>query len=192
MMPGIRVLSAAAVVSFSLASAPVEAQSPAPPCPWPGPAQFLTERPSAPDSVLFTVGGEPGKLCYSRPVARGRRVFGNLVEFGKVWRTGANEPTMLFLPVATRVAGVQLPAGRYIIMTIPDAERWAVLFNTSVARTPVEMFNALTEVARAHVPAEATATHVEQLTFRAERDTAGPYLVLEWERTRVRVLLGDR
>lgn len=191
MMTGIRVLCAIAVVSHGLASAPADAQGPAPPCPWPGPAQFLADRPSAPDSVLFTVGGEPGKLCYSRPAARGRRVFGNLVEFGKLWRTGANEPTMLFLPVTTRVAGVQLPAGRYIVMTVPGAERWTVLFNTSEARTPVEMFNALTEVARAHVPAEATAAHVEQLTFRAERDTAGPSLILEWERTRVRLPIED-
>ena len=180
-----------AIAVSALASWPAAAQAPAPPCPWPGPAQLLTDRPSAPDSVLFTVGGQPGKLCYSRPAARGRRVFGNLVELGKPWRTGANEPTMLFLPVATRVAGVQLPAGRYIVMTVPDIDRWTVLFNTSAARTPAEMFGALTEVARAHIPSDTATTHIELLTFRTARDTAGSYLVLEWERTRLKIPMED-
>lgn len=175
------------VVVACVALIPVrtDAQPVAPPWPGPGPSQFLADRASPPDSVLFTVGGAPGKLCYSRPAARGRRVFGGLVEFGKRWRTGANELTVLFLPVAASVAGLQVPAGRYTLMTVPDAADWTVLLSTSDAPTP--MFDALTEVGRAAVPVDSTAGPVEQRTFRAERDAAAVTLILEWERTRVRV-----
>ena len=175
------------IVMACVALIPVrtDAQPVAPPCPWPGPPQFLADRASPPDSVLFTVGGAPGKLCYSRPAARGRRVFGGLVEFGKRWRTGANEPTVLFLPVAASVAGLHVPAGRYILMTVPDAAGWTLLLSTSDAAAP--MFDALTEVGRAAVPVDSTSVPVEQLTFRTERDTATLTLILEWERTRVRV-----
>jgi hypothetical protein len=119
-------------------------------------------------------------------------VFDSLVEFGKRWRTGANEPTMLFLTSAASVAGVLLQPGSYVIMTIPGPERWTVLINTATAPTPAEMFNALVEVGRAEVPAESQDTPVEQFTIRAEPDASGAILILEWERTRVRIPIRTR
>ena len=156
-------------------------------CPWPGPAAFLQDRPSPPDSVLIPLGSATAVLCYSKPSARGRRVFGGLVEYGKVWRTGANEPTILHLPIHAVVAGVPLPAGRYILLSIPRTDGWTLLFNTTSVTDPAKMFSALTEVGRAELIPEATTSFVEQLRIRPETAEGVSHLVLEWENTRLRI-----
>lgn len=182
-----RLVIGACVTTWALLSAPPARAQSAAACPWPGPAQFLADRPSPPDSVLFTVGGAQGKVCYSRPAARGRRIFGEVVEYGKRWRTGANEPTMLFLPVPAQVAGIPVAAGRYVLMTVPGAERWTIVLSTSDAIAPMEMFNALTDVGRAEVTVEPAEAPVERFTIRALPDSAGINLLLEWQQTRVRI-----
>lgn len=156
-------------------------------CPWPGPAAFLQDRPSPPDSVLIPLGSATAVLCYSKPSARGRRVFGGLVEYGKVWRTGANEPTILHLPIPSVVAGVPLADGRYILLSIPREDRWTLLFSTTSVTDPAKMFSALTEVGRADLVPEATASFEEQLRIRPETAADGSQVILEWENTRLRI-----
>lgn len=182
----LRPLILAAVVA-GLAASSLAAQATPAACPWPGPVQFLSDRPSPPDSVLLSVGTATLKVCYSRPSARGRPVFGELVEYGKRWRTGANEPTMLYVPVAAEIAGIGVPAGAYVLMTIPGPDRWTISLHTSSAPTPAEMFNALVDVGRGEVPTESLSAPVEQFTMRGTADAGGAHLVLEWERIRVRI-----
>lgn len=156
-------------------------------CPWPGPASFLRDRPSPPDSAIIPLGTATAVLCYSQPSARGRRVFGGMVEYGKVWRTGANEPTMLFLPTRAVVAGVPLAPGRYILLSVPNPDRWTLIISTTNVTEPARMFAALTEVARAELIPDATTAFVEQLRIRSEPADSGSRLVLEWENTRLRI-----
>lgn len=156
-------------------------------CPWPGPAAYLLDRPSPPDSVIIPIGTATAVLCYSRPSARGRRVFGGIVEYGKVWRTGANEPTLLYLPTRAVVAGLPLPAGRYILLSVPNPNQWGLIINTTTATEPAMMFAALAEVGRAELIPEVTAAFVEQLRIRSEPAASGSTLVLEWENTRLRI-----
>lgn len=177
----------AALVSLLLpgAFAPAHAQNLA--CPWPGPPELLTDRPSPPDSTLFSIGSRTVKVCYSRPSARERQVYGELVPYGRTWRTGANEPTMLNLPVPAEVAGVRLEAGTYLMLTIPQSSGdWTILFNTSDA-PPDEMFDNMTEVARGTAPVEPLDDHVEMFTIRGTDAATAAALLLEWERLRVRV-----
>src|SRR5687768_6929301 len=68
-------------------------------------------RVSPDDSLSFTVGGKEALLCYGRPLARGRLIFGGLVPYDALWRTGANEPTLLHLPFRAQIAGVAVPKG---------------------------------------------------------------------------------
>jgi len=159
-------------------------------CLWPGPPQFLMERASPPDSVMMTMGSGTVKVCYSRPSARGRTVFGELVPWGRVWRTGANEPTILHLPAAAEVAGVDLEGGSYLILTIPDEEEWTVLFNTADGGTPMEMFERMTEVARGRAPAERLEAHVETFTMIGTGNGTTAEILLEWEHLRVRIPIG--
>jgi hypothetical protein len=154
--------------------------------------QPLESRRSPLDSLTFGVGGHPVKLCYSRPAARDRAVFGGLVPYGTVWRTGANEPTMIHTTGAINIAGIAVEPGTYSIYTIPGESRWEVIVNRAVSqwgheRNYTEDVQAQ-EVGRGVVPSEHVEHHTEQLTFEASQDAAGDtMLVLRWERTAVTI-----
>jgi hypothetical protein len=145
------------------------------------------------DSLTLTVGGKPAKLCYGRPSARGRTMIGGKnVPYGKLWRTGANEPTVIFTPVATEIAGVKVPAGKYSIYSVPGEQEWEIIVNRSTSQWGHE--NAYTpevkaqEVGRGKVPAEKATTPVETFTIRADPASGETrHLVLAWEKTRVAV-----
>ena len=72
------------------------------------------------DSVSFTIAKQPVKVCYGRPSSRGRVMLGGKdVPYGKLWRTGANEPTIFFTPIPLKLAGLQVPPGVYSLYTVP-------------------------------------------------------------------------
>lgn len=177
-------ITAGFIVSFAQ---PLTAQPTTPACEARGSRDSLASRPSPLDSMTMTVDGGEIKVCYSRPSARGRVIFGQLVEYGEPWRTGANEPTMLFVPDTMEVAGVRLGPGRVILRTIPEREQWTLLFHTTTEKDPQRMAQALEEVGRATVPARTITTPVEQFTIRPDSADGGAALVLEWERTQVAV-----
>ncbi len=154
------------------------------------------------DSVTFRVAGQEVKICYGRPSARGRTMLGNpgvdgagiqmgVVPFGKIWRTGANEPTLLRTPIALSIAGVSVPAGTYSIYTVPDEAEWEIIVNRSYSQwgqegTYTDEVRAQ-EVGRGKASSERTQSHVETFTIRAEDSSDGTvHLILEWERIRVR------
>ena len=144
------------------------------------------------DSTMVALGGAQAKVCYGRPSAKGRTVFGGLVPYDTLWRTGANEPTIVHLPVAASIAGIQVQPGSYSLYTVPGRERWTVVVNRSTAQWGHERaYSAQVraqEAGRAQVRAERTAAPVETFTIRAEpRGRRAAELVLEWENTRVRV-----
>lgn len=153
----------------------------------------LATRKSPLDSLSFKVGSAEVKLCYGRPSAAGRKMIGGTnVPYGKLWRTGANEPTMIHTTGPIVIAGVAVPAGSYSIYTIPDPKQWHVIVNKSITQWGHE--NSYTDAVKAQevghgmADASSTTTPVEQLTFRQEPGTGGGVnLVLEWETTRVTI-----
>ena len=163
----------------------------------------LEGRASPLDSVTFRVAGQEVKICYGRPSARGRTMLGSpgvegagsqmgVVPFGKIWRTGANEPTLLRTPIALLIAGVRVPAGTYSIYTVPDEAEWEIVVNRSYSQWGQEGFYTdevrAQEVGRGKVSSERTDSHVETFAIRAEDLSDGNvHVILEWERTRVRV-----
>ncbi len=163
------------------------AQEPAASCKVRGSFEWLSQRASPLDSAIVVIDGNVAKVCYSRPSARGRTVFGGLVPYGKAWRTGANEPTVLHLPFRAEVAGVQLDAGRYMLFTVPQPEQWVIAIFISDATDPVEMFRTMRSVGEGMVVAESLETHVETFTMRGTTGAAVADLILEWERVRVRI-----
>jgi hypothetical protein len=159
--------------------------------PQPG-SEALTERASPYDSVRINIGGAIAQVCYSRPSAKGRAVFGALVPYNRLWRTGANEPTILHLPFAAEIAGIRVEPGSYSIYTVPTDTAWTVIVNRSVSQWGHESQYKpdiqAQEVGRGQVPSQHLDDHVELFTMRTEAAGAtGADLVLEWERTRVRV-----
>jgi hypothetical protein len=145
------------------------------------------------DSLTFTIAQHPMKVCYGRPSSRGRVMIGGKdVPFGKLWRTGANEPTIFFTPVAVTVAGIKVAPGKYSLYTVPAAKEWQVIVNRSTSQWGEESNYTdkvkAQEVGRATVASEQLGTPVETFTIRSEpAGGKGAELVLEWERTRIRI-----
>jgi hypothetical protein len=143
------------------------------------------------DSVSFVVGGAPVKICYGRPSARERVIFGGLLPYDELWRTGANEPTMLHTSVPLSIAGIEVAPGSYSLYTVPGEEEWQVVVNASTSQWGHERYYtgevAAGEIGRATVESTATEELVETFTIRAEPLGDGAVVVLEWENTRVRV-----
>ena len=138
--------------------------TPAPQVPVPG-------RASPYDSVAVPIGADTALLCYGRPSMKGRTIFGGLIPFGQLWRTGANEPTLLHRPVAATIAGMPVEAGSYSIYTMPGEKEWTIIVNRSTSQWGIESQYtpeiAAQEVGRATVPAAPTSAPVEQFTIRA-------------------------
>jgi DUF2911 family protein len=145
------------------------------------------------DSISFTVSKQPVKLCYGRPSSRGRvMVGGKNVPYGKLWRTGANEPTIFFAPIPLSVAGLQVPPGVYSLYTVPGPKEWEIIVNRSISQWGEESQYTdeikAQELGRAKLKSETLAAPVETFTIRAEPvGSDAQALVLEWEKTRVRI-----
>ena len=153
----------------------------------------LKGRKSPLDSLTFSIARQPVKVCYGRPSSRGRTMLGGKdIPFGKLWRTGANEPTIFYAPIPLRVAGLDVPPGVYALYTVPGPREWEIIVNRSTAQwgkedTYTDEIKAQ-ELGRAKVKSEALTTPVETFTIKAEPagDKAAS-LLLDWEKTRVRI-----
>jgi len=155
-----------------------------------GPADKLAERPSPLDSIAVQVGGGSMKLCYSRPSARGRKVMGGLVPFDQPWRLGANEATSIHVPFPAEIAGVRVEPGPYTLYVIPGASSWQIVVNRAVQRwgVPIDAEVRARDVGAGRVTPEPLGAPVETLTLKfAPAAGNATELVLEWEKTRVRI-----
>ncbi len=154
----------------------------------------LEGRASPYDSLVVDLGGARAKICYGRPSLRGRDMLGSMrVPYDTLWRTGANEPTTLHIPVEAEIAGIHVVPGSYSLYTVPRpaGEPWTLIVNASTSQWGHE--GAYTprvraqEVGRAEVPSGATDAPIEQLTLRVEPVTDdATAVILEWEDTRIR------
>jgi hypothetical protein len=150
-------------------------------------AQLKTPQASPKATVFQTVGLTDIEIVYSRPAARGRAVFGNLVPFGKVWRTGANENTTISFSEDVVIDGKTLPKGKYALFTIPKIESWEVIFYSDIKNwgTP-ETWNEANVVLRTTVKEEALSKAVESFTIGISNlDANYAYLDMAWENSSV-------
>src|SRR5205809_6731358 len=86
-----------------------------------------TPLPSPPQTIKQDFGISSIELSYSRPGVKGRNVFGDLVPFGKVWRTGANNATTISFGDDVMIGATKIPAGKYGLLTIPDKDKWTLI-----------------------------------------------------------------
>jgi hypothetical protein len=135
------------------------------------------------------------KICYGRPSLAGRTMIGgDAVPYGRLWRTGANEPTTLHLDTVARFGDLTLLAGSYSIYTVPGPSYWEVVVNSSTRQWGLESEYtdevARQEVGRIRAAVEPLESPVEQFTIRAVGAGALGYdLIFEWQTTRIRVPL---
>ena len=152
----------------------------------------LEGRKSPLDSLTFQVASQSVKVCYGRPSSRGRIMLGGKdVPYGRLWRTRANEPTIFYAPIALKVAGIAVPPGTYSLYTVPGRTAWGIIVNRSISEWGKEGQYTdkvkAQDLGRAKVKSEPVSSPIETFTIRAEPDGKNANLVLEWEKTRVKI-----
>lgn len=135
-----------------------------------------SKRPSPP----ATVTGSNFTIEYSRPSLKGRKAFGELEPYGKVWRTGANEATTFEAKKDLKINGQALPAGTYALFTIPGEQEWTIIFNKTAKQWGAYKYDEKQDALRVKVKPTKTAAPVEQFTIAA--DKAGT-VTLAWDNT---------
>jgi hypothetical protein len=159
----------------------------------PSPRMPVADRASPYDSTTFQVGATAAKICYGRPASAGRTMIGGAsVPYDRLWRTGANEPTIIHLSGPATIAGVGVDAGSYSLYTIPTTGDWTIIVNRATEQWGHESSYTAEieaqEVGRGTAPSRALDDHIERFTIRPEpRGNGALDLILEWERTRVTV-----
>lgn len=136
------------------------------------------------DSVRATIQGAEIDIQYGRPSMRGRKIFGKLVPYDQVWRTGANEATHLRTSADLRVGDTQVPAGHYTLYTIPRKDEWTLVINRQTGQWGTE-YHADRDFARLPLNVERLESAVDTFTMKVERgDEHDGVLSLEWANTR--------
>ena len=150
-------------------------------------AQQLKVPASSPVSTLKqSVALSEVSIEYSRPSVKGRVVFGDLVPFGKVWRTGANASTKITFGEDVKLEGNPVPAGTYALYTIPDKDEWTIILNKNLTLWGSDGYKQEEDYLRFKVKSSALSSKVESLTFNiTDLAPTSANIVLEWENTRV-------
>lgn len=137
------------------------------------------KKPASPkETITGTIDGTNVSITYCRPSARGRKIMGDLVPFGQVWRTGANEATTITFDKAVTVEGKTLAAGTYSLFTIPGETEWTVIFNKDTKQWGAYNYKQSDDVLRVTVkPGKADFT--ETFTISTDKDGVS----IQWENT---------
>ncbi|WP_109097668.1 DUF2911 domain-containing protein [Aquimarina sp. AU58] len=151
-----------------------------------------TKKHSPEEIVTHTAKDATFTVFYNRPYKKGREIFGNLVPFNEVWRTGANEATTFTTDKDLLVDGTVLKAGTYTLWTIPNPESWKVIFNNKEYDWGVHMDgtakrDATYDVLTVEVPVQPLLNIVEQFSIYFENANDFTILYLAWDRTAIAV-----
>ena len=148
-------------------------------------AQLATPLPSPNASVTQTIGITKAEVVYSRPSVKGRVIWGELVPWDQVWRTGANAVTKISFDTDVTVEGQKLPAGAYGLFTMPGKSEWTVIFNKQSAGSPYD-YAADKDALRVKVKPAPLAEAKELFTISFPAVSAnGATLQLAWEKVKV-------
>lgn len=125
------------------------------------------------------------KITYSQPQKRGREIFGKLVPYDEVWRTGANEATEITAIKNIQINGTLLKAGTYSIFTIPQKDKWTIIINSEVGLWGAYNYNSKLDVMRFDVPVTPIDEIYESFTMHFDHRNEVADLLLYWDKTKV-------
>jgi hypothetical protein len=150
--------------------------------------QDKSKRPSLPATAKCELaGGKSVTIDYSSPRRKGRKVYGDLVPFGQVWRAGANEATTFVTSSDVVVGGKTVPAGSYTIFTIPAADKWTLIINKKTGEWGIPYKYERDELARVDMNVSQLPAPVENFTIAYDKSGGGCILQMDWETTRASV-----
>jgi len=121
-------------------------------------------RPSPPAQATATVNGKTITIDYSQPSVKGRKIWGELVPYGQVWRAGANETTAFTLSADALIEGKKLPAGKYAFFIIPNENEATVIFNKTI-KWGAFTYKQEEDVLRVNAPIKKSKAFAEKLTY---------------------------
>jgi hypothetical protein len=133
--------------------------------------------------VTATLAGKKITVSYGRPSMKGRTIFGGLVPWGEVWRTGADEATTFSTEADVVIGGLKVPKGEYALFTIPTEKQWTLVLNKTAKQWGAFSYDAAQDLGRAPMTVASAAKPVEQFTI--EMVPAGKRLTLKlsWDKT---------
>jgi hypothetical protein len=142
------------------------------------------KRASPHETVSTTLDGGKVTITYGRPYAKGRKIMGGLVPYGKVWRTGADEATKLTTDVALMIGDVRVPAGSYSLFTIPEPSKWTLVINKTADQFGAFDYDQKMDFGRTAMKVSPTAAPVEQFTIKfSPKGGSAAALEMVWENT---------
>lgn len=149
------------------------------------------------EQVVFENGDLVIKVFYNRPYKKGRDIFGALVPYNEVWRTGANEATTFETNKALNIEGKVLKPGKYSLWTVPKPDSWTIIFNSEYGQWGIKApeGKANRQPEKDVLQVEATAVQqdrvFEQFTISFEKSGEDTEMVLAWDKTLVALPLSD-
>jgi hypothetical protein len=136
--------------------------------------------------------GKSIKVDYSSPRAKGRKIFGELVPYGQVWRTGANDATTFVTDVNLTIAGKDVPAGKYTIFTIPAQDKWTLIINKKTGEWGIPYKYESDELGRFDMSVSKTSSPVENFTIAFHEMGNGCHMYMDWENTRATIEISQK
>ncbi|WP_417886425.1 DUF2911 domain-containing protein [Zunongwangia sp.] len=129
------------------------------------------------------------RVIYSRPQLRDREIFGKLIPFGKVWRTGANEATEVTFYKDVLIANAEIKAGTYTLYTIPQEKEWTIILNKKTLTWGAYEYSEQQDLARINVPVRQSPNKIEALSMVFEKNESGDgeNLLIGWDKSYVQI-----
>ncbi|TAE75941.1 MAG: DUF2911 domain-containing protein [Bacteroidetes bacterium] len=146
---------------------------------------FYTKLASPKDVVELKEGDFFTKIVYCQPSVKNRKVFGEVVPFGKVWRTGANEATEITFNQDIVFGGKSVKAGTYALFTIPTPEKWTIILNSVLGQWGSFTYDSTKDVLRVEVSSLKNEKVVEKFKISLDKNEKMIDLTMVWEKTKV-------
>jgi hypothetical protein len=151
-------------------------------------AQVKMPAPSPTQTIKQDFGMGAIELTYSRPNTKNRKIFGDLVPYNKLWRTGANAATTIIFTDAVELGGKKLDTGTYVLYTIPNMDSWEVVINKGLTNWGVDGYKESEDVIRFRVEPLKTKTNLETLTMQfGNIKTESCELQIMWAKTAIAI-----
>ena len=155
--------------------------------------QDKSKRPSPPASAECKLpDGKTITTDYSSPRMKGRKIFGDLVPYGQVWRTGANEATTFVTDTPVTIGGKEVPAGSYTLFTVPNADKWTLIVNKKTAEWGIPYKYEADELLRADMKVEKLSSPMEDFTIAFHQTGNACMMHFQWETTNAWVEIAEK
>ncbi|HEY9362910.1 MAG TPA: DUF2911 domain-containing protein [Chitinophagaceae bacterium] len=125
------------------------------------------------------------RIIYSRPHLNGRVIVGGLLQYGKLWRMGANEATEIEFFREVSISGKKIPKGRYTLYAIVNPDKWTIILNKETDSWGAFLYDEKKDIVHADVPVQQSSEYAEALSITFEKSTTGCNLALVWDKIKI-------